>query len=80
MWRSEDNLQASVLYHVGSVDNTQVLSPGGKHPYLLSHLTSPQLGLLAPVVHPDEGRPRKSCRRRLSKVNISESVPLSSLS
>lgn len=36
------DLEMSVLsfHHVGSRDQTQAFKLGGKHPYLLSHLTS----------------------------------------
>lgn len=39
-----DDLGMSILsfHHVGSRDQTQAFKLGGKHPYLLSHLTSPK--------------------------------------
>lgn len=45
LWRSEKNLQKSILflhfYRVGSRNQTQVVSLGGKHLYLMSHFFSP---------------------------------------
>lgn len=41
MWRSEDNFQSSVLYSVGTSDQTQVIRLGGKCFYPLSHPVGP---------------------------------------
>lgn len=48
LWRSEDNLQASVLssHHVGPGDQTRDVRASGRRLYLLSHLTSPLPGVL----------------------------------
>jgi hypothetical protein len=50
MWRSEDSFVELVLffYHVGSVNQTQAVRPGGKCSYLLSHLA----GFLCPFFLP----------------------------
>lgn len=45
MWKSEKNLWVlDLFYHLGSKDQTQVISLGGKCVYLLSHLTGPARG------------------------------------
>lgn len=49
VWSSQDNLEVALSCHVGSRDQVQVIKYGGKHPYLLSHLSdsvSPMSSLL----------------------------------
>lgn len=42
--KGQRNLQESVIYvHMGSRNQTQAIRLDRKHPYLLSHLSTPQL-------------------------------------
>lgn len=38
------------FYHMGSGDGTQVVNLGGKHLYQLSHLVSPEAGIITSVL------------------------------
>lgn len=48
MWRPEDNLKKSIfsLYQVGPRIQTQGISLGSKHLYMLSHLGDPLFALV----------------------------------